>query len=48
MKYIESGAMIKFEATKDSVMENNEHGLMPGTTDHKFAVTHKWTSVIVY
>ena len=38
MKYIEPGAMIKFEATKDSIMKNNEHGLMSGTTDHKFAV----------
>ena len=47
MKYIESGAMIKFEAPEGfHFMENNEHGLMPGTTDHKFAVTYKWTSVI--
>ena len=47
MKYIEPGAMIKFEAPEGfHFMENNEHGLMPGTTDHKFAVTYKWTSVV--
>ena len=47
LKYIEPGAMIKFEAPEGfHFMANDEHGLMPGLPNHPNAITHKWTAVV--
>ena len=47
MKYIEPGAMIKFEApTGFHFMGNDNNKLMSGTADHPNSRTYVWTSVV--
>ena len=47
MKYIEPGAMIKFEApTGQHFMGDDNNKLMNGTADHPNSRTYVWTSVV--
>ena len=47
MKYIEPGAMIKFEAPAGfHFMGNDNNKLMSGTADHPNSRTYVWTSVV--